>query len=122
MTSVNKKVRDMPADVKIRRSQKRGWSVPGFLAFEQLAVGGDLQLEAHLAVHDRLQFAQDRLELAAQPLRLASQHRVLRLHLSLAVFLGAAQRVDLALQLLVLQRQRPSASSSSSSSAADMMQ
>ena len=77
---------------------------PGLLSLKKLAVGSNLELETHLAVHDRLQLTQDRLEVATQTVRLASQASIVGLQLSLAVLLGASQGVDFTSQLRILHQ------------------
>ena len=77
--------------------------LPVLLAFQQLAVGSDLQLKTHFSVDDRLQFPHDRIHLGLQCVRLSPQRRILSLQFTFSSLLGAPQRRDLAGKLRVLQ-------------------
>ena len=79
---------------------------PVLLSLEQLAVGGDLELESELRVHQILQLLHDRLELGAHLGHVALQVGVLVLQLPLALLLLRAQVVQFALQRVVLRQRK----------------
>ena len=89
-----------------RNNWRNAQSWPRLLAFEQLAVGGDLELESHLGVHDDLELADDRLQLRAHVPDLTAQSVVLVVELALPVVLLTAQHLQLAQQVGVLQQQQ----------------
>ncbi len=76
--------------------------VPVLFTLEQLPVGGDLELEPQLGVHQVLQLLEDRLHLRAKLGHLVLEVVVLRLPLALLLLVLAAEELQLLLELRVL--------------------